>query len=101
LTKFANLMIERKLNEKAYFSCNMCFGALNEKDYQLLKRAGFRMLLYGLESASQKTLDMINKGIMVERIIKEIQWASNAGLEPHITIMVGYPWEKRGCVEHI
>jgi radical SAM superfamily enzyme YgiQ (UPF0313 family) len=27
--------------------------------------------------------------------LKEIQWASNAGLEPHITIMVGYPWETR------
>jgi radical SAM superfamily enzyme YgiQ (UPF0313 family) len=73
----------------------MRFGALNEKDYQLLKRAGFRMLLYGLESASQKSLDMINKGLTVERIIKEIQWASKAGLEPHITIMVGYPWETR------
>ncbi|MGC9203279.1 MAG: B12-binding domain-containing radical SAM protein, partial [Thermoproteota archaeon] len=46
-------------------------------------------------SASQKTLDMINKGVTVERIIKEIQWASRAGLEPHITIMVGYPWETR------
>jgi radical SAM superfamily enzyme YgiQ (UPF0313 family) len=95
LTKFANLMIERKLNEKIYFSCNMRFGVLNEKDYQLLKKAGFRMLLYGFESASQKTLDMINKGVTVERIVKEIQWASNAGLEPHITIMVGYPWETR------
>ncbi|MGB9831673.1 MAG: B12-binding domain-containing radical SAM protein, partial [Fervidicoccus fontis] len=95
LRKFANLMIERKLNEKIYFSCNMRFGVLNEKDYQLLKKAGFRMLLYGLESASQKTLDMINKGVTVERIIKEIQWASKAGLEPHITIMVGYPWETR------
>jgi len=95
LAKFANLMIERKLNEKIYFSCNMRFGALNEEDYQLLKRAGFRMLLYGLESASQKTLDMINKGVTAERITKEIQWASKAGLEPHITIMVGYPWETR------
>ena len=95
LRKFANLMIERKLNEKIYFSCNMRFGALNEEDYQLLKKAGFRMLLYGLESASQKTLDMINKGVTVERMMKEIQWASKAGLEPHITIMVGYPWETR------
>jgi len=95
LTRFADLMIERKLNEKIYFSCNMRFGALNEEDYQLLKRAGFRMLLYGLESASQKTLDMINKGVTVERIKKEIRWASKAGLEPHITIMVGYPWDTR------
>jgi radical SAM superfamily enzyme YgiQ (UPF0313 family) len=95
LRRFANLMIERKLNEKIYFSCNMRFGALNEEDYQLLKKAGFRMLLYGLESASQKTLDMINKGVTVEGMIEEIQWASKAGLEPHITIMVGYPWETR------
>jgi radical SAM superfamily enzyme YgiQ (UPF0313 family) len=95
LRKFANLMIEKGLNEKIYFSCNMRFGALNEEDYQLLKKAGFRMLLYGLESASQKTLDMINKGVTVERMMKEIQWASKAGLEPHITIMVGYPWETK------
>jgi radical SAM superfamily enzyme YgiQ (UPF0313 family) len=95
LTKFANLMVERKLGEKVYFSCNMRFGVLDEEDYRLLKKAGFRMLLYGLESGSQKTLDMINKGVTIERIIKEIQWASNAGLEPHITIMVGYPWETR------
>ena len=95
LTKFANLMIERKLNEKIYFSCNMRFGVLGEEGYRFLKKAGFRMLLYGLESASQKTLDLINKGVKLERIIKEIQWASNAGLEPHITIMVGYPWETR------
>ena len=95
LTELANLMIERKLDEKIYFSCNMRFGALEEEDYRLLKKAGFRMLLYGLESASQKTLDMINKGVTVERMMKEIQWASKAGLEPHITIMVGYPWETR------
>jgi len=95
LTKFANLIIERKLNEKIYFSCNMRFGVLNEKDYRLLAKAGFRMLLYGLESASQRTLDMINKGVTVERIVKETRWASEAGLEPHITIMVGHPWEGR------
>jgi radical SAM superfamily enzyme YgiQ (UPF0313 family) len=95
LIKFANLMVERKLYEKVRFSCNMRFGALGQDDYRLLKKAGFRMLLYGLESASQKTLDMINKGVTVERIVKEIQWASRAGLEPHITIMVGYPWETR------
>jgi radical SAM superfamily enzyme YgiQ (UPF0313 family) len=84
-----------RLNEKIYFSCNMRFGALNEEDYRLLKKAGFRMLLFGIESANQKTLDMINKGVAIERIVKEIQWAAKAGLEPHVTIMVGYPWETR------
>ncbi|RLE64459.1 MAG: hypothetical protein DRN53_00885 [Thermoprotei archaeon] len=88
-------MIQRKLNQEIYFSCNMRYGVLTRQDFKLMKKAGFRMLLYGLESASQKTLNMINKGVTVERIIKETKWAAQAGLEPHLTIMVGYPWETR------
>ena len=95
LRKFCKLMIERGYNERIYFSCNMRYGVLTKEDYKLMKMAGFRMLLFGLESASQKTLDMINKGVTVERMIKETKWASEVGLEPHITIMVGYPWETR------
>ena len=59
------------------------------------------MLLYGLESTSQKTLDMINKGVTIERIIKEIRWASKARLEPHITINGGiFMGGEEGCVNH-
>jgi len=95
LRKFCKLMIERRYNEKVYFSCNMRFGALTKEDYQLMKKAGFRMLLFGLESASQETLDRLNKGITVNDIIEGCRNAREAGLEPHITIMVGYPWETR------
>jgi len=60
-----------------------------------MKKAGFRMLLFGLESANQETLDKINKGITVIDLIKDCKNAKLAGLEPHLTIMVGYPWETR------
>lgn len=93
LRKFCELMIQR--NQGIYFSCNMRYGVLTKEDFKLMKKAGFRMLLYGLESASQKTLEMINKGVTVERIINETKWAAEEGLEPHLTIMVGYPWETR------
>jgi len=95
LRKFCNLMIERKLNEKIYFSINMRFGILSKEDYKLMKKAGFRMLLVGLESASQETLDRINKGVTVQQIIESCKQMKEAGLEPHLTIMVGYPWETR------
>lgn len=95
LKKFAKMMIERGYNEEIYFSINMRFGALNKYDYKLLAEAGFRMLLVGLESANNKTLERINKGVTVERIIKELKWASEEGLEPHLTIMIGYPWETK------
>jgi radical SAM superfamily enzyme YgiQ (UPF0313 family) len=74
------------------FSCNMRFGILNENDYYLMNMAGFRMLLYGLESANQRTLDRINKGIDINNAIKELKIASKY-IEPHIAAMVGYPWE--------
>jgi len=99
LRDFCNGMIERGYSDKIAFGCNMRFGTLKKGDYILMKRAGFRMVLFGLESANQKTLDRLNKGITVERIVKELKWASKAGLEPHITLMFGYPWESMKMAE--
>ena len=95
LRRFAGLMIERGYNKEIRFGCNMRFGALAREDYQLMKEAGFRLLLFGVESACQETLDRLNKGVTVEGIIKECKVARDEELEPHITIMIGYPWESR------
>lgn len=93
LREFCEGMINRKLNKKVTLDCNMRFGALNLEEYKLMRKAGFRFLLFGLESANQKTLDKINKGVKVETIIQSCKDARRAGLYPHITIMFGYPWE--------
>jgi radical SAM superfamily enzyme YgiQ (UPF0313 family) len=95
LKHFANLMIERGYDKKVQFNCNMRFGALSREDYQLMKKAGFRMLLFGIESGSQATLDRLNKGTTIDGIMNECRVPREEGLEPHITIMVGYPWEPR------
>ena len=95
LRHFSNLMIERGYNKKVEFSCNMRFGALKQEDYRLMKKAGFRMLLFGIESGSQTTLDRLNKGTTIDSIMNESKLLRHEGLEPHITIMVGYPWETR------
>jgi radical SAM superfamily enzyme YgiQ (UPF0313 family) len=99
LEKFCKGMIEHGYNEKIYFSCNMRFGILKQDDYELMKKAGFRMLLFGLESANQATLDRLNKGIRVEDIVDGCRMAKKAGLEPHLTVMVGYPWESKADAE--
>ena len=77
--------------EKLPFSCNMRIGA--DCDFKMMKQAGFRMLLFGVESANQITLDRLNKGIKAYEIIPYIKKAADAGLEPHIAVMFGYPWE--------
>jgi radical SAM superfamily enzyme YgiQ (UPF0313 family) len=93
LGEFCRGMIRRGLNKKVYFDCNMRFGALKHEDFALMKKANFRLLLFGLESGNQGTLDRINKGLKVEEIAEGCKLASSAGLYPHITIMFGYPWE--------
>jgi radical SAM superfamily enzyme YgiQ (UPF0313 family) len=96
LREFCEGMIERGYHKRVRLSCNMRFNApLTRKDYQLMGRAGFRFLLYGLESANQKTLDRINKNLRVEQIESVLRWAKDAGLNPHPTVMIGYPWETK------
>lgn len=93
LEEFCQKVIDKGLNKKVSFSCNMRFGALDERQYKLLAKANFRFILYGLESANQKTLDLINKNLKIKEIEKTLKIAKSAGLQPHITVMIGYPWE--------
>ncbi len=86
-------MIKRKLNRKIYFSCNMRVDYLTEENARMMKKAGFRLLKIGLESANQKTLDRINKGIKVKQIIDACKNAKKYGLTIHLTMIIGYPWE--------
>ena len=95
LERFCQGMIDRGYNRKVKLGCNMKFGALDQDQYHLMKEAGFRYLLFGLESAKQETLDRLNKGIKVSDIAEGCKMVKRAGLEPHLTIMVGYPWETK------
>ncbi|MBU2592702.1 B12-binding domain-containing radical SAM protein, partial [Patescibacteria group bacterium] len=68
LREFCRGMIKRGYQKKVRISCNMRFNSgLTRKDYLLMGKAGFRFLLYGLESVNQKTLDRINKNLRVEQ----------------------------------
>ncbi len=93
LTDFCQGMIQRELNRRVYVDCNMRFGALSIEEFKLMKKANFRLLLFGLESANQNTLDRVDKNLKVERIIEDCRAATAAGLFPHITVMFGFPWE--------
>ncbi len=95
LKDLCNGLIKRGYNKKIKYSCNMRFNALNQEDFDLMKKAGFRLLKFGLESANQKTLDKLNKGIRVEDILNGCEMAKKAGLTLHLTMIVGYPWETK------
>lgn len=93
LRAFCEGMVARGYHRRVRMDCNLRFGALKKEDYQRMRRAGFRLVLFGVESANQTTLDRLNKRLTVEQIREGARWASEAGLSVHITLMFGYPWE--------
>lgn len=95
LKELCNGLIERGYNKKIRYSCNMRFNALKQEEFIMMRKAGFRLLKFGLESANQKTLDRLNKGIKIENIFQGCEMAKKAGLNVHLTMIVGYPWETK------
>ena len=59
LREFCEGMVERGYHKRVVMGCNMIPGVLTQKLYDLMGRAGFRFVLFGLESADQSTLDRI------------------------------------------
>ncbi len=93
LKKFCQGVLDRKY--KISLMANFRFDYINETIAPLMKKAGFRLLKFGLESANQHTLDRLCKGTKVEDIEKGCRIAKDAGIGVHLTIMVGYPWETK------
>ena len=88
LADFLRFMRDRA--KKITLGCNL---RAEPGPFSGMARAGFRMVLVGIESANQGTLDRINKGTVAEDIIPIIRAMSKAGLEPHGAFITGYPWE--------
>jgi radical SAM superfamily enzyme YgiQ (UPF0313 family) len=95
LTRLCHEMIDRGIAEKSVFDCNFRFDYFTEKNVQLMKKANFRKLILGIESASERTIDILDKSLTRETIIEGCKMATSAGLQPHLTMMIGYPWETK------
>jgi radical SAM superfamily enzyme YgiQ (UPF0313 family) len=93
LKTFCEEMIARGYHKKVRIDCNMRFGCLDAETFRLMRKAGFRLVLFGLESANQATLDRLAKGVTIDQIVSGAKAASQAGLNVHVTVMFGYPWE--------
>ena len=90
--KFIELLIEEKLQIQWAGSCR-----INKlMDYELLKKikeTNNKQLNYGIESGSQKILNDMRKGIKIKTIEANLYDGYRAGLETHMTWIIGFPTE--------
>ena len=84
-------MIERNLN---IGWC--CFSRVDVVDNELLekmKKAGCHTIMFGVESGSQKLLDIYQKGITKEKVKATISNCKSHGIETVATFIIGLPEE--------
>ncbi len=60
-----------------------------------LKEAGMNTLYYGVESGSQRVLDLMKKGITLKQAESAVKSAKKAGLKVLTSFILGYPGETR------
>lgn len=80
-----------------------CQGRINLVDEEILlrmKQSGCTAIGYGVESASQKILNAMNKRINVEKAEEIIKLTKKVGLTPIIQYTFGYPGEDRETIKN-
>jgi len=95
---FVEELCERLIDEDLGISWQ-CRCRLDQVDDALLKlmaHAGCRMLLYGIESGSERTLSLVNKrlraGVRAQTVAR-VQQTVDAGIFPSLSMVVGFPEE--------
>ena len=68
-------------------------NGLSHADLVAAVKGGMRRVSFGLESGSQRLLDLMQKGCTVERNSRFIREAHDAGLSIRCTMFKGYPGE--------
>ncbi len=71
---------------------------MDEEILQSMKGAGLFAVKYGIESASQKLLDGINKNMDINRTIEIVKFTKMLGIKTHLTFTFGLPGENRETI---
>jgi len=73
--------------------------AMDEELLRALRSAGCYILHLGIESGTQRILDLMRKGIELEQIRRAVRIAHRLGFVIHGYFMIGYPGETRAEIE--
>jgi len=96
--KILNKIIDLNLNN-IYFQCWTRANLIDEEIVEKMKKANFVRVSMGIESGSEKILELNSKGIKKEEYIKTCKLLSNAEIETRGSFIIGHPFETRETVK--
>ncbi|MBU2567332.1 MAG: radical SAM protein, partial [Elusimicrobia bacterium] len=93
--KLCTLMHKNKFYLKAKFDCQTRGDSINPEILEYLKMAGFRTINFGIETASERLMKLINKGETVEKNIQAVKLVKKFGFQVSATFILGLPTETK------
>ena len=92
--KICELIIEKNINVEIFTTCRINYVMnMNDEYLKLIYRAGFKTLAFGVESGSEKILDLIHKDITKEQVLETIKRLKKNGINSKYYFMAGFPTE--------
>jgi anaerobic magnesium-protoporphyrin IX monomethyl ester cyclase len=86
-------LIENGINEKINWTCESRIDTVDEEILSLMKRAGCWQISYGVETGTQRLLDLINKSVSLQKIEEIFALTKNIGISIRGFFMLGLPTE--------
>ena len=97
VTEFCHLLISENID--ITWACATRVDLIDEELLHLMKRAGCWQVAFGIESGSQKILDLMKKGITVEKAKEKLALAKKAGITTKAFFMIGYLKETKETLQ--
>lgn len=92
LENFSEHIIRRGLKINWYCNCRL-ESNLTYDIFKKAREAGLRMILWGYESGSKRIMEMINKGVDIDRRLDILRAANDADIWNFAYIFFGFPTE--------
>ena len=99
LRSFARGVVERNLDIR-WMGYARCDGRMNLEYFRDLKNSGCEHLSFGVESGSQKVLDLMNKKITLDAVNKNLKDCKKSNIMVLVNWIVGFPNEDSIAAAH-
>lgn len=95
---FCEAILNEGIQKKVSWICQSRVDHADPETLGLMKRAGCRVISYGIEAGNADVLKTIKKGITAEQALNAIGWAKKAGILTDTNFIIGHPGETRETI---
>lgn len=94
ITEFCEEIIKSKL-DICWSACASFRGLNDPQIYKLMRKAGACRLIFGLEAASPRLLEAMNKDLDLDQVAQGLRWSHEADIWTELETIVGFPHENQ------